>query len=194
MRLILMGGLLLFGAANVCQAQDHSAADHAAHGQMVPGTSPASTLYTVEERAAGLREGRGMGLAIPAESNGYPGPRHVLELADQINLTPEQRRRTEALYAEMQTNARRLGSQLLAEEAALDALFRERRATVPALEAATSQMAQTEATLKNTHLRTHLAMMEILSPDQVTRYVELRRAGGGTGRTRPGATQDHRGH
>lgn len=28
-----------------------------------------------------LREGRGMGLALPAELNGYPGPRHVLGLA-----------------------------------------------------------------------------------------------------------------
>jgi len=36
-------------------------------------------------------------------------------------------------------------------------------------------------------LRTHLAMMEILTPDQVARYVAARRAGGGSGRTRPAA-------
>ena len=31
-----------------------------------------------------------MGLALAAELNGYPGPRHVLDLADQLGLTPEQ--------------------------------------------------------------------------------------------------------
>ena len=30
---------------------------------------------------ADLRAGRGMGLALPAELNGYPGPTHVLEHA-----------------------------------------------------------------------------------------------------------------
>lgn len=37
----------------------------------------------------GLQQGRGMGLALPAELNGYPGPMHVLELADELNLTEE---------------------------------------------------------------------------------------------------------
>jgi hypothetical protein len=32
------------------------------------------------EQVADLREGRGMGLALAAELNGYPGPAHVLEL------------------------------------------------------------------------------------------------------------------
>ena len=29
------------------------------------------------QQIADLREGRGMGLALPAELNGYPGPMHV---------------------------------------------------------------------------------------------------------------------
>ena len=35
---------------------------------------------------ADLRAGRGMGLALAAELNGYPGPAHVLELADKLDL------------------------------------------------------------------------------------------------------------
>jgi hypothetical protein len=35
----------------------------------------------------GYRNGTGIGLAIPAEMNGYPGPRHVLDLADELELT-----------------------------------------------------------------------------------------------------------
>ena len=35
-----------------------------------------------EQQVADLAAGRGMGLALAAELNGYPGPSHVLELAD----------------------------------------------------------------------------------------------------------------
>jgi hypothetical protein len=39
-----------------------------------------------EKQVADLGAGRGMGLALAAELNGYPGPSHVLELADQLVL------------------------------------------------------------------------------------------------------------
>ena len=44
-----------------------------------------------EQQIADLKAGRGMGLALPAELNGYPGPAHVLELSDQLGLSPEQK-------------------------------------------------------------------------------------------------------
>ena len=37
-----------------------------------------------EQQVADLRAGRGMGLALAAELNGYPGPLHVIELADKL--------------------------------------------------------------------------------------------------------------
>ena len=43
-----------------------------------------------EQQIADLKAGRGMGLALPAELNGYPGPAHVLELSDQLGLSTEQ--------------------------------------------------------------------------------------------------------
>ena len=127
-----------------------------------------------------------MGLAMAAETNGYPGPRHVLEMADQIGLTAAQRARVEQIFSAMQAEARRLGAQLLAKEAELNDLFRHRRATPASLTAAAGEIATTEAALRTTHLSTHLMMMDVLSPDQMSRYVALRRAGAGSGRTRPG--------
>ena len=44
-----------------------------------------------EQQVADLGAGRGMGLALAAELNGYPGPSHVLELADKLNLSTDQR-------------------------------------------------------------------------------------------------------
>jgi hypothetical protein len=44
-----------------------------------------------EQEIADLRAGRGMGLALAAELNGYPGPAHVLEKADALGLSSAQR-------------------------------------------------------------------------------------------------------
>ena len=40
-----------------------------------------------DQQIADLRAGRGMGLALAAELNGYPGPSHVLELADKLDIS-----------------------------------------------------------------------------------------------------------
>ena len=62
------------------------------------------------EDLADLREGRGMGLALAGELNGYPGPKHVLELARELNLTEAQRARTQELFDAMKAEAVPLGS------------------------------------------------------------------------------------
>ena len=50
-----------------------------------------------EEQLADLRAGRGMSLALPAELNGYPGPLHVIELAEALALTDIQRKHMQQL-------------------------------------------------------------------------------------------------
>ena len=131
------------------------------------------------EQLADLRAGRGMGLALPAELNGYPGPMHVLELAGPLGLTPEQRARTETLVAAMKAEAIRLGEQLIADETALDRLFAEKRATAATLDAASTTVGGSQAALRTAHLRYHLDMMVVLTPDQVARYAALRGYAGG---------------
>lgn len=189
---------LVVAAGSLALASAAAAQDHSGHagmsGMAQPAAVPASAAsaasmmnYTPEERAQGLREGRGMGLAKPAEGNGYPGPRHVLEVADQIGLTAEQRARTQQLFDTMRGEASRLGTDLLAKEAELNRIFRDHQATPVLLRKTAQAIGQTEAELKIVHLRTHLAMMDILTPEQVSRYVSLRRAGVGSGKTRPSA-------
>ncbi|MDP2330842.1 MAG: Spy/CpxP family protein refolding chaperone [Reyranella sp.] len=138
---------------------------------------PVKTLSA--EQLADLRAGRGMGLALPAELNGYPGPTHVLELAGPLGLTPEQRSRTEALVAAMKAEAIPLGERLIADETALDRLFAEKRATAGTLDAASASIGATQAALRAAHLRYHLDMMAVLTPEQVARYGALRGYGGG---------------
>src|SRR3546814_244042 len=75
------------------------------------------------EQIDDLRAGRGMGLALSAELNGYPGPAHVIELADDLSLTPDQVAETAAIRAKMSDEATRLGAEILRREEALDRLF-----------------------------------------------------------------------
>jgi hypothetical protein len=46
-----------------------------------------------DQQIEDLTAGRGMGLALAAELNGYPGPIHAIELAEQLHLSPEQLRK-----------------------------------------------------------------------------------------------------
>src|SRR6516165_12752857 len=78
-----------------------------------------------EQQISDLRAGRGMGLALAAELNGYPGPLHVLELADQIELSDDQRQRVRQLYDAMKAEAVPVGETLIAHESALDRAFAE---------------------------------------------------------------------
>ena len=126
------------------------------------------------EELADLRNGRGMGLALAGELNGYPGPKHVLELAKELNLTEAQRARTQQLFDDMKAEAVPLGQQLIAAEAGLERQFSGRTITPVSLTAATTAIGATWGTLRATHLKYHLAMMDVLTPDQVRRYGELR--------------------
>lgn len=123
---------------------------------------------------ADLRAGRGMGLALAAELNGYPGPRHVLELAAALELSDAQRVRIRELTDAMLAEAIALGEQLIAQETALDALFAQRSVTPESLAAATRASGELQASLRQTHLKFHLVTVTILTPHQIRRYAELR--------------------
>jgi hypothetical protein len=132
-----------------------------------------------EQQIADLRAGRGMGLSLPAELNGYPGPAHVLELADTLRLSDDQRTGAKELFEAMKAETIPIGERILSEETALDHLFAEKRATRAELNAAASRIASAQGDLRAAHLRYHLTMSELLSSEQITRYAELRGYGGG---------------
>jgi len=66
-----------------------------------------------EQQVNDLGAGRGMGLALAAELNGYPGPSHVLELADKLELSADQRTKVQRLFDSMKAEAIPLGSRLI---------------------------------------------------------------------------------
>src|SRR3954468_14522603 len=87
------------------------------------------------EQISDLRAGRGMGLALAAELNGYPGPLHVLELADQLRLTDGQRQRMRELTDQMKAEAVPVGEKLIERERMLDQAFAGQQITPGSLAA-----------------------------------------------------------
>jgi Spy/CpxP family protein refolding chaperone len=67
-----------------------------------------------------------------------------------------------------------LGQQLIAAETDLDRQFSGRTITPTSLTAATAAIGATQGQLRATHLKYHLAMMDVLTPAQIARYGELR--------------------
>ena len=121
-----------------------------------------------------LRAGRGMGLALAAELNGYPGPLHVLELSERLALSAEQKQRIQALFDSMKAEATPIGARLIEQEGALDRQFASRAITSDALKDATIQIGVTQAELRNAHLKYHLETAQILSLEQMKQYADLR--------------------
>lgn len=127
-----------------------------------------------EEQRAGYLAGEGLGLALPAELNGYPGPAHVQELDAALSLSPEQETAVAALVAEMRAGARTLGAEIVAAEAALDALFAEGRAEPAALAALTARIGGLQGRLREWHLGYHLQTRDLLGAEQIAAYARLR--------------------
>jgi Spy/CpxP family protein refolding chaperone len=169
-----------------------STTSFAQHAQPYAGLQERPVKALSEREVADLRAGRGMGLALAAELNGYPGPLHVLEHADALRLTPEQRGRTQALFEAMKADAVPLGHTLIEQEAALDRAFADRNMTPEMLTRLTAAIGATQAALREAHLKYHLMQSEILTPAQRERYAMLRGyAGGGHQSHDP---QRHHGH
>lgn len=167
--MLMAGAVLLSGTA---------LAQHAGHGD--GSATPYAGLQAREikalspEEARGLLEGQGMRLALAAELNGYPGPTHVLELAEPLQLTPAQRSATQALMHSHKTEARDLGAQTLAAERELDLAFARKTVTDAELSRLTARIGELQARLRAAHLRTHLQQTALLTPHQLHRYQRLR--------------------
>lgn len=143
-----------------------------------------SSPYSGEERReikalsgsdiAGLLSGKGMGYAKAAELNGYPGPAHVLELAEELSLTADQRAESRAIFERMDMAAKDLGAEIVAAERTLDQAFEDKEIDESSLSKLVKRIGDFETSLRAIHLKAHLQQTEILDNRQIMKYMTLR--------------------
>ena len=121
-----------------------------------------------------LTKGGGWGLAKAAELNGIPGPAHILEMEDKINLTGEQKKKIQKIYNEMKDEAMALGKQLIRLEMELNIGFYNRNINQELLENYVREIEKVRAKLRIVHLSTHLQTPNILTNKQIILYNKLR--------------------
>jgi len=149
-------------------------------GALAQSPSP----YTGQERRAikalspdevkAYLAGEGMGLAKAGELNHYPGPKHILEMADHLGLTPAQRSRIEAAEKTMSETAIPLGRAIVDAEADLDQRFAAGTIDERTLRAATTHIADLEGRLRAAYLLAHIQTHAALDTDQITMYDSMR--------------------
>lgn len=139
---------------------------------MTHETAPASGLS--EEQRTKYLNGEGMGFAKPAELNHYPGPRHVLDNADKLQLSSDQLAQTQALFQEVHTRAQALGKQIVAREDELESLFRDQHADLGRVSSLTAEIGRLQGELRALHLSMHIRERAVLSAGQVAKYDSVR--------------------
>ena len=135
----------------------------------------ARALSTLSDNdIAQLTAGHGWGLALPAELNSYPGPRHILDLADELSLSDEQRRSIEDIFNDMNADARKTGMDFIAAERAIDAAFQSGAIDGARLRELVANAEEKRARLRVVHLEAHLKATPLLNKHQRHLYDRLR--------------------
>ncbi len=127
-----------------------------------------------EDEIEGYLNGAGMGLAKAAELNSYPGPKHVLEMAEKLALTDDQKKLTRGIFDSMAARAKELGNLIVERERFLDGLFKLGEIDEEKLTDVVGEIARLEGKLRAVHLAAHLEMKNVLSGEQVEKYCVLR--------------------
>ena len=150
-----------------------------------------------KERVEGLLAGQGIGYAKAAELNHYPGPRHVLDMAQTLGISPDQTKAIQRIFDAMQKRAIELGKQIVQKEKRLDELFASKRIGPQKLAPLTEEIGRLDGTLRAIHLQAHLDATALLTPSQVEAYDNLRGYGGSAGSKKlhqPGMEAHHGGN
>src|SRR5437773_9489596 len=117
----VMNRMVLFAALAIIAA---STANSPAQTTSPYAGQQQRTIKALSDQEIGdLLEGRGMGLAKAGELNSYPGPLHVLQLAEQLELSDPQRAATNLLYSKMREQAISIGGEIIEAERTLDRAF-----------------------------------------------------------------------
>lgn len=112
-------------------------------------------------------------MAKLAELNGYPGPRHILDLGKELGLTTVEKEYIIIIYNDMKREALISGQEILQIEKTANELFANKSISDSELQRLIIKSAENYGKLRYIHLTTHLKIMDILSQEQIILYNTL---------------------
>jgi len=127
-----------------------------------------------EQKVEGYIQGKGMGMAKAAELNHFPGPRHVLDLAEELELSARQIKQSELIFDNMKENASSLGRQLVDKERELDHQFSKGTINDKLLSQLLGDIGQLESRIRYVHLTAHIQQKALLNNIQIASYDRIR--------------------
>jgi hypothetical protein len=139
------------------------------------------------------------GMAKLAELNGYPGPRHVLDMASELQLSDGQRMEIERIYQNMSNDAKSIGAAIIDIEQDMDGAFANKTITEENLKSMLDKSADLYGQLRFVHLSAHLDTIQMLTIEQVQMYNTMRGYDSGstdntTSTTNDGSNSSHHQH
>jgi Spy/CpxP family protein refolding chaperone len=146
-------------------------------------TTPPGIKSMTPDEVKGYLAGEGLGMAKAGELNHYPGPKHVLAMADHLGLSDAQKAAIEKVEAAMTAAAVPLGRQIVDAETTLDRAFATGTIDQAALTTLTERIGNLQGRLRAVHLSAHLATRKLLTADQITMYDSMRGNDGSGGMT-----------
>lgn len=163
---------------------------HQRHGQAEGGMQsgggmsggPMLSGISSQEKEA-LLAGSGLGAGMIAMMNGYPGPKHVLEMGDELGLTAEQKEEIGTLFAERKASFVEMGRELVEKDEELTAMFASGSVNTGDVEKLSREIGQLQGELRAGHLNAHVLTWEALTEAQREKLASTRgmHQGGGEG-------------
>jgi hypothetical protein len=154
--------------------QHHPTGHHAASPAPYAGPESRKVKALSDNEVAGYLQGEGLGLALPAELNHYPGPRHVLDLASELSLSEDQVASAKASFDRMHAEAERVGMTYVDAERRPESFFTSGATNPERLQVLVGEAGRLKAELQMIPVLAHVEMRRLLTPAQITRYDALR--------------------
>lgn len=141
---------------------------HQMHGQAEGGMQGMGGMLSgvSEQEKEALLKGGGLGAGMIAMMNGYPGPKHVLEMGDELELTDAQRESIGTIYGKVKAESVKYGTELVEKDEALAAMFTSGSVDTGDVEKLAREIGELQGRVRAEHLNAHVKTYDALTPAQ----------------------------
>ena len=124
----------------------------------------------------GLLRGEEMGQGTVAEVNGYPEPKRVLDAAEKLQLSDQQKKAITRIYQEAETRAKELSQSIIRLEEELNKAFQDQLVIEKSVRDDAEQIGRLRGRLRGVHLVAHLKTRAVLTEKQIAAYASLQKS------------------